>query len=59
MPVESCQADGKPGYRWGKTGKCYTYAPGDEAARKEAKRRAIVQGSTYELGRKPKPEDLR
>ena len=22
MPVERCQRDGKPGYRWGKTGYC-------------------------------------
>lgn len=37
--------DGMPGYRYGGSGQCYTYMPGDEAARREAKRRAYVQGA--------------
>jgi len=44
MPVQPCRKDGKPGFRWGKTGKCYTYTLGNEAARKEAERRARIQG---------------
>ncbi len=47
MPVHACSLDGKPGYSWGNQ-KCYTYAPGDEAGRKEAKRRAILQGYAAE-----------
>lgn len=44
MPVRTCRADGKPGYRWGNSGKCYTYTSGDDGARREAKRKAIIQG---------------
>ena len=44
MPVERCVEDGKPGYRWGKRGKCYTYAPGDEKGRAKAKQKAYIQG---------------
>lgn len=45
MPVETCQKDGKPGYRYGKTGKCYTYTAGNEGARKRAKQKAHEQGA--------------
>jgi len=30
MPIRSCQKDGKPGYKYGDEGACYTYTPGDE-----------------------------
>lgn len=42
MPIQACTLDGKSGYQWGGSGKCYTYT--DDASRKEAKRRAILQG---------------
>lgn len=45
MPVESCQREGRPGYRWGERGHCYTYTPGSEAARKRAKQKAHLQGA--------------
>lgn len=45
MPVQHCQSDGKPGWRWGQSGKCYVYTPGSEASSNEAKRRAHVQGA--------------
>lgn len=32
MPVQTCQQNGKPGYKWGKTGKCYTYSNKQEKA---------------------------
>jgi len=41
MPVQSCTKDGKPGFRWGKTGKCYTY--NSEKSRKEAIAKAQKQ----------------
>ena len=50
MPVQKCQSAGKPGYKWGKAGKCYTYEPGNTAQRKEAKRRAYIQGYAIEGG---------
>lgn len=48
MPVRQCSDDGKPGYKWGDSGKCYTYPRGNETARKAAKRRAILQGVAIE-----------
>lgn len=44
MPVQKCQSSGRPGYKWGESGKCYTYAPGDRASRLRAKRKAEEQG---------------
>jgi len=43
MPIKSCQSSGKPGYKCGDAGKCYTYTPGNEQSRKNAKRKAILQ----------------
>lgn len=43
MPIRRCWQDGKPGYQYGETGKCYTYEPGDEEGRKEARRKAEKQ----------------
>jgi hypothetical protein len=44
MPVNSCSSNGKPGYKWGDAGKCYTYTAGDEASMKAAKKKALAQG---------------
>lgn len=43
MPVGPCSEGGRPGYRCGEAGKCYTYTPGDDAGRAEAKQSAIDQ----------------
>ena len=32
MSVQPARKNGKPGYRWGSSGKVYTYKPGDKAA---------------------------
>lgn len=46
MPLVNCTKDGKPGYKYGEGNKsCFTYTEGNEASRKEAKRRAILQGT--------------
>jgi hypothetical protein len=45
MPVMSCTENDKPGYKYGEGGRCYTYSPDDEDSRKEAKRKAIIQGA--------------
>ncbi|MHA1302897.1 MAG: XkdF-like putative serine protease domain-containing protein [Candidatus Heimdallarchaeaceae archaeon] len=50
MPIQNCYENNKPGYRWGEAGKCYTYTPGNEASRKNAKRKAILQGVAIEGG---------
>lgn len=45
MPIKSCTGDGKkPGFKYGDSGKCYTYTPNNEASRKKAKKKAIYQG---------------
>jgi len=43
MPVMKCQRNGKPGYKWGVSGKCYTYKPGDKASRERARKKALEQ----------------
>ena len=43
MPVEKCSSDGKPGFRFGDSGKCYTYTEGDEAGMERAKEKARDQ----------------
>lgn len=43
MPIQSCSDGGKSGYRWGESGKCYTYPAGDKAGQKAAKKKAINQ----------------
>lgn len=48
-PTMRCQRDGKPGYKYGPTGKCYTYDPNDSASRKRALRKAKLQGAAIEI----------
>ena len=51
MPVKKCTKDGKPGYKYGDEGYCYTYASGNEKSRKSAKQKAHLQGSAIEARR--------
>lgn len=44
MPVQRCQHNGRPGFRWGERGRCFTYAPGDQAGLERARERAAAQG---------------
>ena len=43
MPIQKCQSEGKPGYKYGNTGKCYTYDAGDENSRRKALNKARAQ----------------
>jgi hypothetical protein len=52
MPIQRCQANGKPGYKWGAEGSCYTYTEGDEASKTEAHNRAVTQGRAIEANKK-------
>jgi hypothetical protein len=45
MPTHPCEKDGKPGWQWGNSGKCYTYTRGDKEGRKRAKKKADAQGA--------------
>lgn len=67
MPVQDCESEGRPGYRWGETGACYTYEAGNEAARETARGKAEAQGraikareggSTAEMQELPEPVAL-
>lgn len=49
MPVESCSFEGKPGFRWGNQGKCYTYTAGNESSMENARRSAQKQGLAARL----------
>ena len=44
MPVQACKIGEKPGFKWGESGKCYTYEAGNEEASKAAKKKALDQG---------------
>jgi hypothetical protein len=59
MPVQSCNEKGKPGYKYGESGACYTYSPGDESGRKKAKQKAFIQGAAIaaRTGEKMEKED--
>lgn len=50
MPVQRCQSGGKPGWKWGKHGRCYTYKRGDSAGSASAKAKAVKQGRAAKAG---------
>ena len=45
MPVGPCSSNGKPGFKYGDSGKCYTYTDGDDSSKSEARRQAEAQGA--------------
>lgn len=51
MPVQTCTLNGKTGYKWGKSGRCYTYTAGDEASRNRAKNKATTQGRAIQANK--------
>ena len=44
MPVNPCSENGKPGFKWGDSGKCYLYEKDNPKSMGEAKRKATIQG---------------
>ncbi len=44
MPLQRCEHEGKPAWRWGESGKAYTYEPGNEESERRARKQAISQG---------------
>lgn len=44
MPINNCSDGGKPGYKWGDSGKCYLYNPNSDSSRVEARKKALAQG---------------
>ena len=49
MPINSCSDGGSSGYKWGDSGKCYTYTAGDKASRSAAREKARMQGVAARL----------
>ena len=45
MPLNRCQEEGKPGWKWGDAGTCYVYTAGDEASELAARKKAMAQAS--------------
>lgn len=43
MPVKQCSVDGKPGYKFGDSGHCYTYEAGNAKSQAEARLKAEMQ----------------
>ena len=54
MPIQPCQLQGRPGYRYGPTGTCYTYTPNSERSRKRAHDKAATQGRAIEANKRDK-----
>jgi hypothetical protein len=49
MPIQACSKDGKPGYKYGASGTCYTYTPGDRESRKRALEKAEKQAAAIKV----------
>lgn len=45
MPLSRCEIGGKPGWRWGRAGKCYSYDPDDEGSEAGARKKALAQAA--------------
>jgi len=51
VPVQPCQENERPGFKWGDGGKCFTYTKGDEAGAKRAREKAATQGQAIAFSR--------
>ena len=52
MPVMRCRSEGKPGWKYGEEGHCYTYTQGNEESERQAKEKAGKQGQAIEINRR-------
>jgi len=51
MPLKQCQKDGKPGWKWGAEGACYTYTPNNKESEARAMAKAKRQGRAVEASK--------
>ena len=51
MPVKSCRKEGKPGWKWGDSGYCYTYTKGNKQSSDRAKEKASRQGRAIQVNK--------
>ncbi len=54
MPVQACQLNSKNGFKYGESGKCYTYSEGNEQSKKAARVKAALQGRAIEASKNKK-----
>lgn len=52
MPIKSCKLNGKSGFKYGDSGTCYTYDDNDEASKKRARAKAVIQGHAIIISQK-------
>lgn len=52
MPIQRCQKNNKPGFKWGSSGTCYTYTPGDSESRRRAEEKAKEQAQAIESAKR-------
>ena len=50
IPVKRCMLDGKDGWQWGGSGRCYTFKKGDAVASRKAHAKAVAQGRAAYMG---------
>jgi hypothetical protein len=48
MPIKECQLNGKPGFKWGDQGYCYTYTSGNKTSMDNAKKKVMEQAVAIE-----------
>lgn len=59
MPLMHCTGeDGKPGWRWGEEGACYTYVTGNKMSMMKAKKKAIGQAVAINMSKKRAGEPM-
>lgn len=54
MPVQACSSEGRPGFKWGSEGKCYTYTEGNTRSKARARMQAAAQGRAIAFSRAEK-----
>jgi len=51
MPLTRCEKEGKPGWKWGQSGACYTYDPKKLGSEARAKNKAKEQAAAIIINR--------
>jgi hypothetical protein len=51
MPIQNCQKDGKPGFKWGPEGFCYIFEQGNKESIERARKKALEQGRAIEASK--------
>lgn len=51
MPLTKCRKNGRPWYKWWKSGACYTYVTNNPSSRESAKKKAMRQARAIEANK--------